>query len=53
MDNYYYYLGALLLIIVVFLVLKRTVSCAVKAIVTIAVVALAAYVYWFHIRGGA
>jgi len=46
MENYYYYLAALALIVIVFLVLKRVASCAVKAVVGIAVLALLAYVYW-------
>lgn len=49
-SNIGYYLFVLAAIIVAFLVVKRVTSCLIKSVVTIVLVALLAFVYYFYIR---
>ena len=49
-NNIGYYLFVLVAIIVAFLVVKRVASCLIKSVVTLVLVAILAYIYYFYIR---
>ena len=49
-NNIGYYLFALAVIIVAFLVVKRVASCLIKSIVTLVLVAVLAFIYYYYIR---
>ena len=50
MENYITYFLALVAIIVIVLVLKKVTSCLIRSIVTLVVVALAAYIWYTYLR---
>ena len=49
-NNIGYYLFALAVIIVTFLIVKRVASCLIKSIVTLVLVAVLAFIYFYYIR---
>ena len=49
-NNIGYYLFALAVIIVAFLIVKRVASCLIKSIVTLVLVAVLAFIYFYYIR---
>ena len=50
MENFVYYLFILLLIIVGFFVVKKVAGCLIRTVVTIAVLAGLAAIYYFYLR---
>lgn len=50
MDTVWYYLFLFAVIVVGFLVVKRTVSCLIRSIVLLVLVALLVYVYFMYFR---
>ena len=49
-NNFAYYVFALVVIVVAFLVVKQVASCLIRSIVTLAAIALLAYVYLTYLR---
>jgi len=50
MENVGYYLAMLSAIIIAFLIIKRVVSCMVRTVVTLVLVAVLAYIYYMYLR---
>ena len=50
MENIGLYLFALAAVIVAFIVVKRVASCLIKTVVTVLLVAVLAYIYFYYIR---
>ena len=50
MENIGYYLFMLAAIIVAFLIVKRVVSCLVRSVVLIVLVAVLGYIYYMYLR---
>lgn len=50
MNNFVTYAAAILFIVVAFLVIKRVASCLVKSVVTVVLLAVLAYLYYFYLR---
>ena len=50
MENFVYYLFIPLLIIVGFFVVKKVAGCLIRTVVTIAVLAALAAIYYFYLR---
>ncbi len=48
MEKFYYYIFVLVAIIVGFLVFKKVATCLIKTIITIAIVAVLAAIYWLY-----
>lgn len=50
MENVGYYIAMLAAIILAFLIIKRVVSCMVRTVVTLVLVAVLAYIYYTYLR---
>ncbi len=50
MENIGYYLFMLAAIVVAFLIVKRVVSCLVRSVVLIVLVAVLGYIYYMYLR---
>ena len=50
MENIGYYAAMLAAIIIAFLIIKRVVSCMVRTAVTLVLIAVLAYIYYFYLR---
>ena len=50
MENIGYYAAMLAAIILAFLIIKRVVSCMVRTVVTLVLVAGLAYIYYMYLR---
>lgn len=50
MENIGYYAAMLAAIIIAFLIIKRAVTCMVKTVVTLILVAVLAYIYFMYLR---
>ena len=50
MENIGYYAAMLAAIIIAFLIIKRVVSCMGRAVVTLVLVAVLAYIYYMYLR---
>lgn len=50
MENIIYYIAMLAAVIIAFLIIKRVVSCMVRSIVTLVLVAVLAYIYYTYLR---
>ena len=50
MENIVYYIAMLAVVIIAFLIIKRVVSCMVRSIVTLVLVAVLAYIYYTYLR---
>ena len=50
MENIGYYADMLAAIILAFLIIKRVVSCMVRTVVTLVLVAVLAYIYYMYLR---
>lgn len=51
MENIGYYIAMLAAIIIAFLIIKRAVTCLVRSIVTLVLMAVLAYIYYMYLRG--
>lgn len=50
MENIGYYAAMLAAIIIAFLIIKRGVSCMVRTVVTLVLIAVLAYIYYMYLR---
>ena len=50
MGNIGYYAAMLAVIIIAFLIIKRVVSCMVRTVVTLVLIAVLAYIYYMYLR---
>ena len=50
MDNIGYYVAMLAAIIIAFLIIKRVVSCMIRTVVTLVLIAILAYIYYMYLR---
>lgn len=50
MENIGYYLFMLAAVVVAFLIIKRVVSCLVRSVVLIVLVAVLGYIYYMYLR---
>ena len=50
MGNIGYYAAMLGAIIIAFLIIKRVVSCMVRTVVTLVLIAVLAYIYYMYLR---
>ena len=51
MENIGYYAVMLAAIIIAFLIIKRVVSCMIRTVVTLVLIAVLVYIYYFYLRG--
>ena len=51
MENLVYYLALIVAIIIGVILIKRFVSCLFRTIITLVLVAIFAYIYYFYLRG--
>ena len=51
MENIGYYAAMLAAIIISFLIIKRVVSCMIRTVVTLVLIAVLVYIYYFYLRG--
>ena len=50
MENLVYYAAMLAAIIIAFLIIKRVVSCMIRTVVTLVLIAILAYIYYMYLR---
>lgn len=50
MDNFGYYIACLIVLIIGIFIVKKVMSCMVRAVVGIVVAAVLAYVYFMYLR---